>query len=80
MCLNIQQIYCYYILKDGIMQFSSAIVDFYLFSDGSVDMQIWTLLTRRKCGVSETRVTLTLRPLGLLFNYQTKYFSDKNFC
>ena len=58
MCLNIQQIYCYYILKDGIMQFSSAIVDFYLFSDGSVDMQIWTLLSRSQCRVSDTEVTV----------------------
>ena len=37
-----------------IMQFSSAIVDFYLFYDGPVDMPIWFLLTRSQCSVSDT--------------------------
>ena len=34
------------------MQFSTAIVDFNLFYDGSVDMQIRALLTRGPLGVS----------------------------
>ena len=33
-------------------------VDFHLFYDGAVDIQIWTLLTRSQCKVSDTRVTV----------------------
>ena len=40
------------------MQFSTAIVDFNLFYDGSVDMQRRDLLTRRPLGVSDTQVTV----------------------
>ena len=36
---------------------SYAIVDIYLFYDGAVDMQIWALLTRKQCRVSDTKVT-----------------------
>ena len=35
-----------------------AIVDFYLFYCGPVDMQILTLLTRSKCKVPNTQVTV----------------------
>ena len=51
----------WFLLFEGvIMQFSSAIVDFYfyLLCDGPVDMQIWVLLTRSQCSVSDTRVTV----------------------
>ena len=41
-----------------IMQFPSDIVVFHLFCDGSVDMQIWTPLTRKQCRVSDTQVTV----------------------
>ena len=39
------------------MLISSAIVDFYFFYDWGVDMQIWALLTRSECRVSDTQVT-----------------------
>ena len=38
------------------MQLSSAIVDFYVFYDGPIDMQIKGLLTRSECRASDTRV------------------------
>ena len=41
-----------------IMQFSTAIVDLNLFYDGSVDMQIRTILTRSPLGVTDTQVTV----------------------
>ena len=51
------------------MQFSSAaIVDFYLFYDGSDELQIWTLLTRNQCWVSDTQVIINAR--GPLFYFQ----------
>ena len=37
--INIQHIDCYCILKGIMMMLSSAIVDFYLFHDGAVDIQ-----------------------------------------
>ena len=40
------------------MQFSTAIVDFNLFYDGSIDMQIRSLLTRSPLGVSDTQITV----------------------
>ena len=44
-----------------------AMVDFYLFYDGVVDMQIWALLTRSQCRVSDTQVTV--RVLGPLVGF-----------
>ena len=41
-----------------MMLLSDTIVDFHLFYDGAVDMQIWALLTRSQCKVSDTRVTV----------------------
>ena len=38
---------------------------FLLFYDGATDMQIWALLTRSQCRISDIR--WPLRPLGLLF-------------
>ena len=38
------------------MEFSFASVD--LFYDGWVDIQIWALLTRSQCWVSDTQVTI----------------------
>ena len=38
------------------MLLSYAVVEFYLFYDGAVDMQIWASLTRRLCRVSDTQV------------------------
>ena len=40
------------------MLLSDTIVDFYLFYDGAVDIQIWALLTRSQCKVSDTQVTV----------------------
>ena len=46
------------------MLLSYATVDFYLFFDGAADIQIWVLLTRSQCRVSDTHVTV--KALGLL--------------
>ena len=43
----------------NIMLFSHAIVDFHLFYDGAVDMQIWSLLTRRWLKLTEQDKTGT---------------------
>ena len=70
-----------------MMMFSDTIIDFYLFYDGSVDIQIRALLTRCQCKVSVTQVTVKARGLlvsshiSLLFfawNSATKY--TKCFC
>ena len=37
---------------------SDTIVDFHLFYDGAVDIQIRALLTRSQCEVSDTQVTV----------------------
>ena len=37
---------------------SDTIVDFHLFYDGAVDIQIRALLTRSQCKVSDTQVTV----------------------
>ena len=46
----------------GIMMLLSytnyTMVDFHLFYDGAVDIQIWALLTRIQCKVSDTQVTV----------------------
>ena len=41
-----------------MMLLSDTIVDFHLFYDGAVDIQIWALLTRSQCKVSDTQVTV----------------------
>ena len=43
------------------MLLSSAIVDFYLFYDEAVDMQIWALLTRSQSRFSDTQVIVKAR-------------------
>lgn len=49
------------LLNSGIkMQFSFVIIDFYLFYDGSVDMQIRTLLTSQR-KVSDTLLNVKAR-------------------
>ena len=40
------------------MLLSDTIVDFNLFYDGDVDIQIWPHLTRSQCKVSDTQVTV----------------------
>ena len=40
------------------MLLSYTIVDFYLFNNGAVDMQMYALLTRTQCKVSNTQVTV----------------------
>ena len=40
------------------MLFSDTIIDFHLFYDGSVDIQIRALLTRCQCKVSVSQVTV----------------------
>ena len=41
-----------------MMLLSDTIVDFHSFYDGAVDKQIWALLTRSQCKVSDTQVTV----------------------
>ena len=53
----------------NIMLLSYATVDFHLFYDVAVDMQIWALLTRSKCRASDTRVTVKV--LGSLVQLLT---------
>ena len=48
--INIQRI------EGIIMLLSFAFVDFYLFYDRTVDVQIWAILTRCQCRVSDTQV------------------------
>ena len=40
------------------MLLSDTIVDFHLFYDGAVDIQICALLTRSQCNFSDTQVTV----------------------
>ena len=53
------------LLCQGIMMLLSyTIVDFHLFYDGPVDIQIWAPLTRSQCKVSDTQVNIkACRPL-----------------
>ena len=41
-----------------MMLLSYAIVEFYLFYDGAVEMQIWALLKRSQCRVSDIQMTV----------------------
>ena len=51
-----------------ITQPTSAIVPFYVFFYGSANVQIWAVLTRSHCRVSDTQVTgKAFGPLGFLF-------------
>ena len=50
------------------MLLSYTIVDFHLFYDGAVDIQIWALLTSSQCEVSDTQVTVKARGPLVLFN------------
>ena len=54
------------------MQLSCAIVDFYLFHGGPVDIKIRVLWTRNKCQVSDTQVTVKSRGPFLVFFSRTK--------
>lgn len=40
------------------MLLTYAIINFYLFYDGAVNMQIWVLLTRNHCRLSDTQITI----------------------
>ena len=40
------------------MLLSYTIIDFHLFYDGALDIQIWAPLTRSQCKVSDTQVTV----------------------
>ena len=51
---------------NAVMLLYYATVDFHLFYDVAADMQIWTLLTRSLCKVSDTQVTA--KNYGPLFN------------
>ena len=56
---------------------SHAIVEFYLSFDGPVDMQIWALLTRSQCWVSDTQVTVTA--CGPLVKFRRDPFANSFF-
>ena len=55
------------------MLLSYTIVDFHLFYDGAVDIQIWAPLTRSRCKVSEMQVTV--KACGPLVFKTTQIFS-----
>ena len=56
---------------------SYTIIDFHLFYDGAVDIQIWAPLTRTQWKVSDTQVTVkACRPLVILKLYLNKQFPD----
>ena len=55
----------FYLFYDGAADMPATVV-FYLFYDGAADMQIWALLTRSQCRVSDTQVTI--KALGPLFS------------
>ena len=59
------------------MLLSYTIVDFHLFYDGAVDIQIWAPPTRSQCKVCDTQVTVkACRPLVFL----TCWFSSIHDC
>ena len=55
--INIQHIDCYSV-KGLWCCFSYTIIDYHLFYDWAVDIQIWAPLTRSQCKVSDTQVTV----------------------
>ena len=58
------------------MLLSNSIVDFHLFYDGAVDIQIWDLSTRSQCKVCDTQVTV--KACGpLVFFMSTIVFMNK---
>ena len=60
-----------------MMLLSYTLVDFRLFYDGAVDIQIWALLTKSQCKVSDTQVTVKacgplLENNNILINFNSK--------
>ena len=67
--------------KGIIMLLSCAIVDFYQFYDMAVDMQIWALLTKSQCRVSDTHVTVkACGPLVKIHINCIKNFFEMHVC
>ena len=60
------------------MLLSDTIVDFHLFYDGAVDIQICTLLTRSQCKVSDTQVTVKAHGPLVLKNMTLVMICKKN--
>ena len=54
------------------MQLSFVIVDFHLFFDRYVDVKVWAILTRSRCRVFNTQVTVACKNLLFNFYYWTK--------
>ena len=62
------------------MLLSYTMLDFHLFYDGAVDIQICALLTRSHCKVSDTQVTVkACGPLVSLFNRIQASFLKKDY-
>ena len=62
-----------------MMLLSDTIVDFHLFYVGAVDIQIWALLTRSQCKVSDTQVTVkACGPLVLRSGADQKPLASKD--
>ena len=59
------------------MLLTYSIVNFHLFYDGAVDIQMWALLTRSRCKVSDTQVTV--KGVGLLLRITTQFYSHKRY-
>ena len=57
-----------------------AFVDFYFFYDGAVDIQIRALLTRSRCKVSDTQVTVKdCGPIGIDSQSRCRQLLSKNY-
>ena len=54
---------------------SNTIVNFHLFYDGAVDIQIQALLTRSQCKVSDTHVTVKAHGPLVFFNLCTYQYA-----
>ena len=59
-----------------MMLLSYTTVDFYLFYDGAVDIQIWALLTRSQCTLI---LRWPLRSVGILFTVCVVFGEDPDF-
>ena len=61
-----------------MMLLSYTIIDFHLFYDGAVDIQIWAPPTRSQCKVCDTQVTV--KACGPLVFLEAKLSNIANMC
>ena len=56
-----------------MMLLSYTIIDFHLFYDGAVDIQIWAPLTRSQCKFEFSETQVTVKAYGPLVKYLIFY-------